>query len=347
MNQTNRDSVLEYAKNNLDEIEFKTLKRDETELNDQEKLKQMEILLERDPGLFLSKWGKYLPDNILSQFESLRGDYEIDFYLRNMLHDSPQNSPASTPVLTTKPYQPSRYVRNRVRANARNRRFVYLQSVLRNSEYFSDESLQLRDPVLYEYFIGKYTPASKRTEPFASDVKLVERVLSDIDRDYVEQQLKLSREREQEQFEEEEEEEEEEDDEDEEEDEKDTKVDLKMKGKATDVHVPDRECLMDTSDDESMKDDSLNTHGQDLMDDTEEGVASREDQRKEFVRIMEERFLIGNDTDFDYSAVDYNEAYDDLDQQERDAHDRYFDDEESQDPTPTQKETEYTGELDY
>jgi len=39
-------------------------------------------------------------------------------------------------------------------------------------------------------------------------------------------------------------------------------------------------------------------------------------------------------TDFDYAAVDYNEALDDLDQEQADASDRYFDEEDPAEAEP-------------
>lgn len=55
---------------------------------------------------------------------------------------------------------------------------------------------------------------------------------------------------------------------------------------------------------------------------------------------------VWNKVEFDYRAVDENEAYDDLKQMEQDAQDRYFDEEESE-PEDTSKPSVYTGELDY
>lgn len=40
---------------------------------------------------------------------------------------------------------------------------------------------------------------------------------------------------------------------------------------------------------------------------------------------MYSSFMEGRDKDYDYSLVDYNSEYDDLELQERDAQERYFD----------------------
>lgn len=48
----------------------------------------------------------------------------------------------------------------------------------------------------------------------------------------------------------------------------------------------------------------------------------------EFLNIMKQRFLEGEDKDFDYSEVDTNEEYDNLKILSQDEEDKYFDDEE-------------------
>ena len=45
---------------------------------------------------------------------------------------------------------------------------------------------------------------------------------------------------------------------------------------------------------------------------------------------MQDRFIRGEDTDFDYNTVDTNADYDDLNLKERDEQDKYFDEEEPQ-----------------
>ena len=47
--------------------------------------------------------------------------------------------------------------------------------------------------------------------------------------------------------------------------------------------------------------------------------------REEFISSMHQRFLEGKDKDFDYTLVDNNPQYDNVECQERDAEDRYFD----------------------
>ncbi|KAG0173653.1 hypothetical protein DFQ28_008005 [Apophysomyces sp. BC1034] len=296
--------VLSYVKAHLDSIIFKPLHVGEQELTDSEKLQKMGEVLHEDPGLFLSKWGRYLSQDALRQFEGFQ-DYEVTFHLHKLLqYDSPAASPPPAGSRRPKPRN------SRLHTLVHNRRYEYLKRHLRASSYFEDETMQLRAPVLYEQYIGQYISEAEKTAPFASDVNLVQRILKDIDRDYVNEQVKMQKGIDEEQFEEEEEE-----DEDDAMEESETPIDTDQ-----------------TTDEKGKKVESISTFQQ--------------SQRDEFVRLMEERFLDGQDTDFDYSVVDYNEAYDDLDEQERDIQERYFDRTELDDETPPPSSI-YTGQLDY
>ena len=47
---------------------------------------------------------------------------------------------------------------------------------------------------------------------------------------------------------------------------------------------------------------------------------------EEFLSAMQEKFMRGEEEEFDYSTVDTNDEYDDLKIRERDEEERYFDD---------------------
>jgi hypothetical protein len=69
-----------------------------------------------------------------------------------------------------------------------------------------------------------------------------------------------------------------------------------------------------------------------------------EDEEDELIRLMALRFLMGEDKEFfDYSSVDKNEKYDDLELINRDSEEKYFDEEEANEVTSS----EYTGIQDY
>ncbi|KAF9991339.1 hypothetical protein BGZ80_002841 [Entomortierella chlamydospora] len=59
----------------------------------------------------------------------------------------------------------------------------------------------------------------------------------------------------------------------------------------------------------------------------------KEDQealRREFVLLMKQRFLDGLDRNFDYSVVDFDDSLDDLEQENHDGEDKWFDSEEEE-----------------
>jgi len=60
----------------------------------------------------------------------------------------------------------------------------------------------------------------------------------------------------------------------------------------------------------------------------DEEELSKEEAYERWYAAMEQRFLDGNDADFDYGAVDESEEYDDRRAEERDAEEEYFDREE-------------------
>lgn len=303
MDTAMESQVMNYVQDNMDNITFKTLRYEEEELPTNEKLRIMTKTLQDDPALFLSKWGRYLSQNTLALFKQIEDNYEVDFYLDSLLYNEEKGSKeARVGPLKQK---------SAMHTLAQNRRYEYLKRHLRNSDYFSDESIQLRDPALYDQFIGQHIPASEKAEPFANDVTLVNRILSNIDKKYVSDHLQHQKIIDEEQMEEEEE-----DEDDEESDseifERSTPAVLTKK-KASDTEM--KEVATAEADEENGEDEEL---------DTEELMELREEQRLELIRLLEEKFLAGKD-DFDYDQVDYNEEYDDLEQRERDIQDKYFD----------------------
>ncbi|KAL9560135.1 hypothetical protein MBANPS3_000099 [Mucor bainieri] len=322
MDDTSEAKVMDFVTRNIDIIPFKTLRHGEMELPQAEQLIQIQATLHKDPALFLSKWGRYLSQNSLRLFQEIQGNYEVDFYLDSLLYrqDEESSSPQQLQQNTSQPYKKSA-----MQLLAQNRRYKYLQQELRDSDYYSDESIQLREPVLYDQYIGQYIPAKERTKPFDNDMTLVNRIFSNMDRKFVDDHLYEQKIQDEEQFEEEEEEEEEED---EEEMEKSTPVVLTKKKGKEDVEM--EEAALSSEDKEEDEDPQRDIDGDD-GDDTEADPEFRKEQRAELIRLLEEKFLAGKD-EFDYDQVDFNESfyqdYDDLQQLEQDIHDRYFDEDE-------------------
>ncbi|KAG0050585.1 hypothetical protein BGZ83_004643 [Gryganskiella cystojenkinii] len=69
----------------------------------------------------------------------------------------------------------------------------------------------------------------------------------------------------------------------------------------------------------------LNSDNEEEDKETEKRKEDQESLRREFVLLMKQRFLDGLDVNFDYSTVDFDENLDDLDQEDHDKEDRWFD----------------------
>ncbi|CAO3676336.1 unnamed protein product [Rhizopus stolonifer] len=292
MDETTQLKVMTFIRENINDIPFKTLRMGETELNDKDKLEQMNAMLESDPGLFLSKWGRYLSQSILSLFQCLQDNYEVKFYLSSLLYKETES-----PTTNTRNQKSALYTL------FQNRRFEYLKRKLRHSDYFSDESMQLREPELYQQYVGRYIPEEKKSEPFGKDVTLVNRILSNIDQNYVNDRLNRQRVVEEEQFEEEE---------------SDDDEPLPM----------DKDVEMKDSNQEKFEAKNETDESDTEKEDIEDMDKYKEEKRDELIRLLEENFLAGKDNDFDYDQIDYNEVYDDIEQQERDFQDHYFDEDD-------------------
>ncbi|XP_073914939.1 coiled-coil domain-containing protein 97 isoform X2 [Castor canadensis] len=250
----------------------------EPDLTEHEKVAILSQLYHEKPLVFLERFRTGLREEHLACFGHLRGDHRADFYCAEVARQG-----------TARP--------RTLRTRLRNRRYAALRG-----EYFSDEQMRFRAPLLYEQYIGQYltqeelsarTPVPQPPRPGSPSTPACP--LSDLLlQSYQERELQQRLLQQQEEEEACLEEEEEEDDSDEE-------------------------------DQRSSKDSET------WMPDSEERLILRE----EFTSRMHQRFLDGKDGDFDYSTVDDNPDFDNLDIVARDEEERYFDEEEPEDaPSP-------------
>ncbi|KAG0206797.1 hypothetical protein BGX28_001823 [Mortierella sp. GBA30] len=77
-------------------------------------------------------------------------------------------------------------------------------------------------------------------------------------------------------------------------------------------------------------DDLDSDDGKEMDKATAERKEDQEALRQEFVLLMKQRFLDGLDANFDYSMVDFDEGLDDLEQEDHDEEDRWFDEEDDE-----------------
>lgn len=224
-------------------------------------------------------------------------NYEIDVQMHGLLKELPSGVQTIEQETALK------------KKIVQNRRFQYLKNVLKDSEYFTENAMRLREPGLYEYYIGQHIPPHMRDRPYENDVNLVQRIMTNIDRSIIDNKLRIQQqiEAEQEEEEEEEEEEEKEEEEEEEEDERngdesiaDGDGDTKMirTPSAGPVIAPLTQSLLNKSTDAQRK---LKLASESGNSATESSVTSdrrqafQDGQKDEFVRTMEELFLEGRD----------------------------------------------------
>lgn len=204
------------------------------------------------------------------------------------------------------------------RKKARSRRLYYLDNILRSQEYFALEEIQHREPAFYQLeFLDAFTRAkqlaseARARKREANAESIVDQLLSRIDRAEYARAGDMARSMARETEEEFEEEEEDEDDEEEE---------GKRDRRGGHENGPEAE-----EDDEEDEEASL------APEDDPEAVS-------EFIRATEQRWLAGQDPNFDYATVDLNEDNDDPRIRDQDAEDAYFGEEDDEDESEGDRE---------
>ncbi|XP_074872457.1 coiled-coil domain-containing protein 97 isoform X2 [Carettochelys insculpta] len=245
-------------------LPVRSQQKDEPDLTAEEKLRILRALYRDKPLVFLERFRRALRVEHLGCFAHLAARYEVRFYCDEVRRAARRKAG---------------------RTRVRNKRYAALQQLIRGGEYFSDEQMRAREPLLYEQYIGQYLSEDEllalgsraRTSPLSLSGVLLD--------SYQEQvlQLRLHHQQEQEHACEEEEEEEDADEGEE-------------SGSVSDTWVPSPE--------------------------------EKAFLREEFTSRMHQRFLEGKDRDFDYSEVDENPEFDNLEIVSRDEEERYFDGEE-------------------
>ena len=148
-----------------------------------------------------------------------------------------------------------------------------------SDEYFSNEAMKARNPLLHEQMVGRFLTEEEKEEEARPDMTNCS--LSKIILDHMD----LNKER-------------------------DDKKRMK--------EAEDEEEFDTDDDDESEEDDGDEALGR------QDG--GREFLKQQFVKTVYQSFLQGKDDGFDYRKIDNDESLDDLDAEQRDAEDRYFQD---------------------
>ncbi|XP_008304120.1 coiled-coil domain-containing protein 97 isoform X1 [Stegastes partitus] len=193
------------------------------------------------------------------------------------------------------------------RTRVRNKRYAALRALQKEGQYFSEEEMRMREPLLYEQYIGQYLTDEEvleRSQEAMSDGAqgapgaqggstggLAHLLLNSYQERLIQNRLQEEQEREEGALEEDE-------------DDEDDDTGVQQKGWEP---TPKEKTLL----------------------------------REEFISQMHQRFLDGKDKDFNYSEVDENPDYDNLDIVSRDAEDKYFDDDDDDDEEEEEDEVEH------
>ncbi|GMQ04580.1 hypothetical protein CsSME_00049942 [Camellia sinensis var. sinensis] len=270
-------------------------------------------LLSRDLAVFLERYGTQLTFEELKKFEFMKDDYEINWHLNNL---------RSLISPTTKE------LRSRSK-KIKNRRRAYMDRLICDGKYFSEDAMREREPYLHHEYLGKFQdpsgrrmarPGERWSETLmrrSEEAILVEKIRREQQRLGVAQRDWVGNEREQQ---EEEEEEEEEEDEDEDEERKETEDGESLVANGTSHPLG---MLSENHDAFSNEQSATVRHTEGATLSAEE----MQDRMDQFTHIMQQKFLSGEDHQhLDYSKIDEDETLDDhwLREASHDAEEKYF-----------------------
>ncbi|XP_053348327.1 coiled-coil domain-containing protein 97 [Clarias gariepinus] len=211
------------------------------------------------PVVFLERYHTHLKPEHLVAFSHVSGDCRTQYYCTEVQ---------------------KRASRSANKTRVRNHRYAALRALQKEGQYFSEEQMRFRQPLLYEQYIGQYLSEEEILQRSEEAMQKGPAGLSDLLIDsYQEQQLQK--------------------------------------------RLQEEQGQEDSATQEEEEDDEESPQAE-WKPTAEEKVMLRE----EFLSQMHQRFLEGKDKDFNYSEVDENPDYDNLDILSHDAEERYFDEEE-------------------
>ncbi|KAK4262516.1 hypothetical protein QN277_028068 [Acacia crassicarpa] len=263
-------------------------------------------LLSRDVALFLERYGSQLRSNELREFDALKSDYEINWHLKRLWSVM---SPTSEEL--------------RMRSvTVKNRRRAYLDKLMCDGNYFSEDAMREREPYLHHEYVGRFQdqsgramarPGERWSETLmrrSEEAFLVAKIRGEQQRLGVAERDWVGNERIQEEVE----------------------VEVEVEFEEEEEEVEEEEERIKITSDNHLTATQLN-HPDDPSDQTREDKESSlspeeiEDRLNQFTYIMQQKFLLGEDQEhLDYSRIDNDETLDDHWQREAnvDAEEKYF-----------------------
>lgn len=163
-------------------LTIKNQQRGDPDLTEQEKIATLHGVLQERPGSFLMRFGSILDKTDLDCFSN-SSDYEVKFRVQELRkHLVPANQ----------------------KTRIRNRRYECLKELM-ETEYFSEEEMRQRNPLLFHYYIGQYMSEEELAslDSGTSDMALSSHIMRKMRQDERRERERRQREREKEQEEEE------------------------------------------------------------------------------------------------------------------------------------------------
>lgn len=285
---------------------FRSQQINDPDITDDEKKVIVQQILNENHRKFLFRFGNHIKEEHLSYFEQQKyenadDNYEIHFLIKEIRRKIVHKE-----------------------KNIKNRRYAALQQMIKENSYFSEKEMMSREPLLYDQLVGQYMTETERKirDNFnENEMEFSDILMEGICKNHV-NELRKKQEM------------------DEAEDElceciEDTNLSDRtdsQNGALTDTMYPQippsyKQHWGDFEDEPST------IEGTKRLDSKQNYITAEEKEllKEEFYGIMYSNFISGHDRDFDYKTVDDNPDYDNLEQQNRDAEDKYFAEDDNDD----------------
>lgn len=145
-------------------VQVKSQQKYEPDLTYDERKDIIDKLLQDKPGQFLYRFGSHLEREHLQYFLEYEGNAEVDHFLAEALKNKNKHT---------------------AKIAVRNRRYAALQKMQRSGDYFSEQEMERRDPLLYDHLIGQHLTQEEKEErqnaSTTSEIKFSSLLLHHID----------------------------------------------------------------------------------------------------------------------------------------------------------------------
>ncbi|XP_022903108.1 coiled-coil domain-containing protein 97 [Onthophagus taurus] len=305
---------------------FKNQSREESDLTDPEKFEIARDVFEKSKSNFLARFGKHLKQEFLEFFKTCSDHPEEILEINTLISNLSRFFSENDHKLKTK-----------------NRRYEALKKLIEGNAYFSENEMMKRNPLLYEQLVGQYLSESEKKERdmYIEKDTLVKILLEGIERDLTEEILK--KQLDEENLEEDRNEIKHVQDDDDEDENEDNDINKSFKWGEFPHSEPSTSKwgeIKHKKEKTKFNKRSIITKKKNVLSQKDYiTAAERKLLKEEFTSIMHQNFLNGKD-DFDYSTIDNNDEYDNIEILDHDEEEKYFDSEEPDDVQMDEKKVE-------